>query len=196
MAISLENAIAAVKAVNSFDAISNNMSAHADYHFFENKARARVALGGQAQVCGFYTRKSTAKTYTHNVTNETLDRPKKKWRRMQYTVGSRVDKTALDGSSPIAIGNSRSEVINKVLIPALNGYADGAYKEDGDDPDNVFHYIYPLPDGYGGTTARRAGGDLDCSNVDIVIRRNGLNCSIITHYPCTDDWRDGKDDLT
>lgn len=196
MPMSLEDAKAAVKAVNSFDALSKNFSAHSDYHFYETSARARVAFGGPATVCGFYVKKKSTTTYTHKTTNETLDHPKRKWKRTQYSTGSRTDKISLDGSSPIARGKSANDIVNNVLTPAFGDYTNGEYKEDAADPNNVFHYIYPLPDGYGGTTVTRVGNEYDCTHVDVVIRKNGVNASIVTHYPCAVGWFGGMTDLT
>ena len=182
-AVSSHKALSGGSAGNLFTKLQKNTAIHDHSHWSEQAARAALA---QKTTCGHYFVIKEEKMLRHKAGVED-DKPAgpmsrkaaKNWE--PYTKTSRL---AVDAEKCL-------DIVHQVLARST-----AAYNQPTKQPNARFVLIGAMPSGFGGETLSRDAPPARCDWVAIVITAGGVvNTAVVTHFPCTTDYKDAQTDL-
>ncbi|MDT4289896.1 hypothetical protein RO575_10045 [Methylomonas sp. MO1] len=185
MPVSKSDAIAAAKALNgSVNAVANNAKFHDKSHWSKQNA---IAALNHKPVCGYYWRKEVKEKWTRKTDNDVLYvRPTpKKLKQYEMTIETSYH--------PVDI-NDCWKLLSHALGEASKG--SGEFREGG--TATRFVVAITFPDGYGGQTLYGNGGAATaCNYIAVAIESGGgaANAQIVTHFPSSQSYIDGKTKL-
>ncbi|NOV32189.1 hypothetical protein [Methylomonas sp. ZR1] len=183
MPVSKSDAIAAAKALNgSVNAVVNNAKYHDKSHWSKQNA---IAALNYKPVCGYYWRKEVKEKWTKkgDQSDSTYEKPTPKKLKL-YTQAKEI--------SFHAVGiNDCWRLLSHALGQA--SISNGEFRE-GDAGTRVV-VATEFPEGYGGWTLYNdERGDTPCDYIAVVIETGGgaANAQIVTHFPASKNYIDGK----
>lgn len=168
-----------------FSKLQANTAMHDHSHWSENAARA--ALASKAE-CGYYYKTRVERWLRHKKGSlddkpfETMSKKAaKNWE--PYT---KTSQEAVDADRCL-----------QIVYRALQDSAP-AYKVSSHRPEERFVMVAKMPEDFGGTTLYASGATPQaCAYVALVIvAGTSVNTAVVTHFPCTQGYRDGLTDLT
>jgi hypothetical protein len=176
-----QDAIAACRALK--DEIKETTCKNAQFHDQSHwsEGNARNALANKTE-CGYYYK--LHKYYYRESTKQTYK---------MEGLSPKIKKTCKLITEKLPIGVNDSFIL---IQHALMAGRDGKAIYKATDRNDRCLIIVELPKEYGATTLKRNDNDVQCTHYVLVVTYGAINSSLVTHFPCDQNYISRFNDLT